>query len=551
MGSLALALVAVAFFVFGYRVYGGMLANRVGLSDENPTPAHEMYDGVDYVPAKAPVLLGHHFASIAGAGPILGPVIAAVFGWGPVYLWILLGAVFIGAVHDFTSLVASVRNRGKSIGEIVEGQLGPVGKALFLTFSWFTLVLVVAVFARIVATTFEKQPNVATASILFIVLAIFFGFAVYRRNLPLGPTTVVGVVLLFLAVFLGNAFPISLSAGWWLYILLAYIFVASVTPVWILLQPRDYLNSFLLYAILLGGLFGLMFAHPSLHLPVFGSFKTNLGTLFPILFVTVACGAISGFHSLVASGTTAKQLDKETDARPVGYGGMLIEGVLAVLALVAAASLSHGRYQELYQAGAFVTVFSEGVGKFLHALPLLGISEKGGSSFAGLAVSAFVLTSLDTATRLARFAFQEFFETGRVETSGTAVLAQNRFIGTAVTVVVAWFFLTSGTAHAIWPVFGSANQMLAALSLLAVTLWLRSKGVPSGVTFVPMLFMYTVTVSALVILIRMNVARHNFLLAGVGTLLLVVALVLAVESYFALRRYARVAWNGAQDREAN
>ncbi len=533
MLAVALAVIALVGFSLAYRFYGGMFARRLGLSDERKTPAHEFYDGVDYVPAKTPVLLGHHFASIAGAGPILGPVIAAAFGWGPVYLWIIIGAVFFGAVHDFGSLVASVRNRGKSIGEIVESQVGQLGKALFLTFAWFTLVLVVAVFARIVATTFVKQPNVATSSVFFMVLAVAFGAAIYRAGVPLVPATVAGVALLAFGIWFGNAFPLRLSYQWWVRIVVVYVFVAAVTPVWILLQPRDYLNSYLLYALLLGGLLGLFFAHPAIQLPIFTRFHVQIGTLFPILFVTVACGAISGFHSLVSSGTTAKQLDKETDALPVGYGAMLIEGILAVLAILAASTLARDRFQELYEGGAFVTIFSEGVGDFISRIPLLRIGLPLASGFAGLAVSAFVLTSLDTATRLARFAFQEFFELGG---RSSRTFLRDRFVGTAVTVAAAWVFLQSGTAHALWPLFGSANQMLASLALLAVTLWLRSLGVRYGITLVPMVFMFAVTLSALGLLVVFNLQKGHFLLASVGILLFLVALLIAVEAVRSLGR---------------
>jgi len=533
MPASVLIIVALVAFGLAYRFYGGMLARRLDLSNDRPTPAHAQYDGVDYVPAKRPVLLGHHFASIAGAGPILGPVIASAFGWVPVYLWIVLGAIFVGGVHDFGSLVASIRNRGKSIGEIVETQVGQLGKGLFLVFCWFTLILVVAVFTRIVATTFVQQPEVATASMFFVGLAVLFGLALYQAKMPLVPATMVGVVLLGFGIWLGQVAPLRLSYEMWTLILLVYVFLASVTPVWILLQPRDYLNSYLLYALLLGGLLGTFFAAPRIGMPVFTQWKVGIGPLFPILFVTVACGAISGFHSLVSSGTTAKQLDKERDAVTVGYGAMLIEGVLAVLSIVGAASLAPGRFGELYQQGAFATIFAESVGSFMARIPLLGISVAAAASFAGLGVSAFVLTSLDTATRLARFAFQEFFELGGL--SRYRIL-RDRFVGSAITVGGAWVLLQSGTAHALWPLFGSANQMLASLALLAVTLWLRSLGIRYGVTLVPMIFMFAVTLTALGLLVGLNLERGQYLLFGVGCLLFLVALMIAVEATRSLRR---------------
>ncbi|MDZ7372597.1 MAG: carbon starvation protein A [candidate division KSB1 bacterium] len=533
MSGTLLALVALAAFALAYRYYGGMLARRFRLSNSEPTPAHTLYDGVDYVPAKAPVLLGHHFASIAGAGPILGPVIAAAFGWVPVYLWIVLGAIFIGAVHDFGSLVASIRHRGKSIGEIVEIQVGRLGKSLFLIFCWFTLVLVVAVFTRIVATTFVQQPNVATSSLLFIALAILFGLAVYRARMPLWIATAVGVFLLGVSIWLGGVAPLHLSYAVWVVILLIYVLLASVTPVWILLQPRDYLNSYILYALVAGGVAGLFFAAPRVGMPAFTGFRAEIGTLFPILFVTVACGAISGFHSLVASGTSAKQLDRERDALLVGYGAMLIEGVVAVLSILGAASLASDRFAELYRQGAFATIFSESVGGFIARIPVLRIPVTAAAAFAGLAVSAFVLTSLDTATRLARFAFQEFFERGE---AARFALLRDRFVGSAVTVAAAWVFLRSGTAHALWPLFGSANQMLAALALLAVTLWLRSLGLRYGVTLAPMVFMFAVTLTALGLLVAVNVKRGEYVLSTAGSVLFLVAALIAVEAVQSLRR---------------
>ncbi|MEJ5263542.1 MAG: carbon starvation CstA family protein, partial [Ignavibacterium sp.] len=340
MNGIELVLIAVVLYLIAYKLYGGFLIKRLEVNNSRPTPSHTMNDGVDYCPAKSPVLLGHHFASIAGAGPIVGPVIAAGFGWVPVYLWVLFGAVFIGGVHDFSSIIASVRHQSKSIGFIIQSYIGESGKKLFLLFSWATLILVIAVFTIIVADTFTHVPGSATSSVLFIFLAILFGLAIYRFKVPLTIGTIAGIILLFLCIAAGNYFPIQLNTLGWQLILFAYIFAASVTPVWILLQPRDYLNSFFLYALMLGGLVGIFFAAPSINIPAFNSFSLDkVGYLFPALFVTVACGAISGFHSLVGSGTTAKQLDKETDAHLVGYGGMLIEGLLAVLSLTAVASM--------------------------------------------------------------------------------------------------------------------------------------------------------------------------------------------------------------------
>lgn len=530
MNGIELVLIAVVLYLFAYRLYGGFLIKRLEVNNSKPTPSHTMNDGVDYYPAKSPILLGHHFASIAGAGPIVGPVIAAGFGWVPVYLWVLFGAVFIGGVHDFSSIIASVRHQSKSIGFIIQSYIGNSGKKLFLLFSWATLILVIAVFTIIVADTFNQIPTSATSSVLFIMLAILFGFAIYRLKVPLIIGTIAGVILLFLCIAAGNYFPIQLSTLSWQLILFAYIFTASVTPVWILLQPRDYLNSFFLYALMSGGLIGVFFAAPTINIPAFSSFSLDkVGYLFPALFVTVACGAISGFHSLVGSGTTAKQLDKETDAHLVGYGGMLLEGLLAVLSLTAVASMVNKEFIDILVNKGPVAAFSLGVARFLNAIPFLNISVSTGQTFAALAVSAFALTSLDTATRLARFMFQEFFESKNQ--SEAKSIFQNRFIATGITVAVGAALTFSGQTMSIWPVFGSANQLLAALALLALTAWVAY--LKKGYLFVmiPMLFMFAVTLTSLAMLSYTNFTATNYTLAVISLLLFALAVILGVKTY--------------------
>jgi carbon starvation protein len=534
MSALVLVLITMVLLILAYNTYGSFISRRLGIEDERKTPAHTMYDGVDYVPAKAPILLGHHFASIAGAGPIVGPIFAAVFGWVPVYFWLLLGGVFIGSVHDLSSLMASIRHRGKSIGELIADHIGIGGKKLFLIFSWSAMLLVIAVFTRIIANTFITVPATATASVLFIPLAVVFGFAIYRRNLPLGPTSLLGLLVLFGCIYAGLKFPLTLSFNTWVVILMAYVWVASVTPVWILLQPRDYLNSFLLYALVAGGIVGIFFANPTINLAPMTSFKTSIGWMFPVLFVTVACGAISGFHSLVASGTTAKQLNKESDAKIVGYGGMLIEVLLAVISLMAAATLSTERFQEMWSKGLYVPIFSEGVGSFIAQIPVLHIPHNVAITFSALAVSAFALTTLDTCTRLARFSFQEFFEIAKGREK--SALSSNRYIGTTVTVAFSVLFLLSGKSDAIWPVFGSANQMLAALALLAVSVWLAKLKRGNLYTRLPMFFMFAVTLTALSTLVYQNVGKQNYLLSLVASLLFVVAILLAVLATRSLTR---------------
>lgn len=525
MSAPILLLISLVVLLAGYIFYGKFLAHKFQLDPERNTPAHTQNDGVDYVPTKIPVLLGHHFSSIAGAAPIIGPIVAAVFGWIPVVLWLLIGSIFMGGVHDISALVASIRHGGKTIGEVIEEYIGRDGKRLFLIFAWFLIVLVVAVFNHAVSSVFIKEPSTATASILFIGVAMLFGTSIYRFKTPLWISSIIGVGLLALCIFIGLKFPILLPYNTWKALLFVYIFFAATAPVWVLLQPRDYLSSFLLYTILLAGLVGVFAAGPTIEMPAFSGFKTDLGLLFPILFVTVACGAISGFHSLVSSGTTAKQLNRETDARPIAYGSMLIEGLLSVIALITAITILKSDYVQMIKAegGGPIGIFSAGIGRFVSHL---GISQKAGTTFAALAISAFALTTLDTATRLGRFMFQEFFEDSKEKN----ILSQNRYIGTLVTVLAAAYFTFSGTQKALWPLFGASNQLLASLTLLAITAWLTKKGEQNRFVKIPMIFMFVVTITALCFLAYSNLSGGNIPLFVVSILLLAVAIVLVVKA---------------------
>ncbi|MDC7223199.1 MAG: carbon starvation protein A [Spirochaetales bacterium] len=525
MNSLVIVLIAIAAFVVAYIGYGGWLCKKWGIDNKRETPAHAKEDGVDYVPASKGVVLGHHFASIAGAGPITGPIAAAMFGWVPVLLWIIIGSIFFGGVHDFGALVASIRHDGKSIGEIIEKNIGSRGKRLFALFAWLTLILVVAAFLNIVAATFASTPQAATASVLFMGVAILFGFGVYRRGLNLAVSSIIGVALLGGCIYLGMLFPLTLSAQVWMWILLAYIFVASVTPVWILLQPRDYLNSFLLFAMIGGAVIGLLFARPHMNgdfVPAFAGFNVKGSFMFPILFVTVACGAISGFHSLVGSGTSSKMVDQEKDAKMIGYGGMLIEGVLAVIALVAIGAVG-------MQEGGAIPTFSVGVATFMSSF---GLSMDVGVPFIALAISAFALTSLDTATRLARFIFQEFWsmEGKKEEEKPVKKVLSNMYVATAISVAIGGF-LGFSDWRTIWPIFGSANQLLAALALLAIGAWLAKSGRNNIMVKIPMIFMFLVTLTALVFVAKNNLAAGNYILVGFAVALFILALVLIKESY--------------------
>ncbi len=520
-----LLILAIVIFILGYIFYGRYLSRVFEIDPKRVTPAHTKKDGMDYVPAKVPVLLGHHFASIAGAGPILGPIYAAVFGWIPVALWIIIGSLFIGSVHDFSSIVASIRHGGKSIGEVIDEHIGKSGKKLFLIFIWTVLVLIIAVFAKSVASVFIKEPSTSTSSALFMGLAVGFGLSVYRFHVPLWIATFFGVILLFGCVLLGLRFPIHQSFTFWIIILFIYVFIAATSPVWILLQPRDYLNSFLLYTVLLAGLAGVLIVNPEIHFEPVTRFRTELGPLFPLLFVTVACGAISGFHSLVSSGTTSKQLNRETDAKPVGMGSMLIEALLALVALITAVSLLQNDYARLIssEGGGPIGIFADGIGRWCARF---GIPEKSAVTFAALAISAFALTTLDTATRLARYAFQEFFETKNRKT----VLASNRYIGTLVTIVFSSLIAFSGTSETLWPLFGSANQLLASIVLLAITVWLIEWGKPTAFVRYPMIFMFCVTLTALASLVIRNFSERNIPLSILSVILFIVAAVLIFEA---------------------
>lgn len=569
MNSLVLLIICIAILVCGYIFYGGWLCKQWGVGEsDKPTPAHELQDGVDYVPAKAPVLMGHHFSSIAGAGPITGPIGAAMFGWVPVVLWILVGGIFFGGVHDFGALFASVRHKGQSIGEVISANMSKRAKRLFIIFSYLTLILVVAAFASIVASTFgtvapkeqtdaaiaaaaaatEANASVAMVSLLFILIAIVFGFAVYRRNASMGLSTVLGVLAIVVCMAIGmNFHPIYLSTKAWMIIVGFYIAIASVTPVWILLQPRDYLSSFLLYAMLAVALVGVVISHTSLGgagfvegaegLKAFSGFAVDNGNgtqyLFPVLFTTVACGAISGFHSLVSSGTTSKQLDKETDAKPIAYGGMLLECVLAVITVCAI----NYAYKNGITAGA-TNIFAGGISMMYKVFGDQTVSIL--NTLLVLTYSAFCLTSLDTATRLGRFMFQEFWlepgQTAADVKEGYKKILVNPYVATLITVVLGIALGMTGW-NKIWGLFGAANQLLAGLGLLAVATWLSNAGKNNKMFLAPMAFMMIVTICSLIVTVKNQIGIISaggadwgpYAQTVLAVLLIVLAIILVIE----------------------
>ena len=565
MNAALFLIIGIAVLVVGYIFYGGWLAKKWGIDNSRVTPAHEFEDGQDYCPAKGPVLMGHHFSSIAGAGPINGPIQAAVFGWVPVMLWVLIGGIFFGGVHDFGALFASIRHKGQSIGEVIGDAIGPKAKKLFIIFSYLTLILVVAAFASIVANTFKatytetgainyeaSAANASTAiiSIMFILMAILFGFFVYRRNAPLGIATIIGVIGIAVCMYIGlNWHPIYLSYNVWMIIVGLYIGVASVTPVWILLQPRDYLSSFLLYGMIILAIVGIIGAHPTVDMPAFTGFYdnlkpsgTSLGYMFPALFVTIACGAVSGFHSLVGSGTTAKQLDQEKDAKPIAYGGMLIECALALISVCAV-----GYIWAQYKSGETTTptvVFATGLASMFSKVFGDGCYNVVYSMLI-LAVSAFCLTSVDTATRLARYMFQELFTPAGQDSkslTGWRKVITNPYVATAITVVAGVALGLTGYAK-IWALFGAANQLLAALGLLAVCCWLGKIGRNNKMFYFPMFFMLVVTLTSLAFTIKTQITGIIaggegvvwFYIRGIiGVLLVILAIDLVVEGVKAL-----------------
>jgi carbon starvation protein len=532
MNSLFVGAVAVILLAWGYRTYGRWIERLWDVDPRRKTPAHAMRDGVDYMPAKNWfILFGHHFSSIAGAGPIIGPVVAAaLWGWGPALAWIVLGSVFVGAVHDFSALMASLRHQGKSIAQVAETVMGRRARVLLASFLWLSLVLVVAVFAAVTAKTLVEEPRIVVPTFGLIPVAVLMGLMLYRWKVSTLVSTVAGLVLLAGLLFLGYAFPIAWgSLKGWILILLVYAFVASVAPVNILLQPRDYLSTFILFFGLALGYAGLFLSHPPMSAPAFVSLRSGQGSLWPMLFVIIACGAVSGFHSLIASGTTSKQLGNERDARRVGFGAMILEGVLAVLALLAVtAGLrwspdqpgSAPLYPELLQGGNWIGTFGAGYGQLV--APILGSAL--GTLVAITTLNAFVMTTLDTATRIARYITEELFG----EAWGLRIF-RNHLVSTSAVIALA-AYLALGNWAAIWPIFGASNQLVGALALMVISTYLLARRKPTGYTLYPALFMLVTTLGALIWQIGVFLAKGNHLLSAIGIILVVLALFLVAEN---------------------
>ncbi|MBP3888972.1 MAG: carbon starvation protein A [Cellulosilyticum sp.] len=508
MNGLTMMLIAIVVLGGAYLIYGRYLTKKWGIDPNAKTPAYEMQDGVDYVPADTGVVFGHQFASIAGAGPINGPIQAAIFGWVPVLLWILVGGVFFGAVQDFAAMYASVKNKGRTIGYIIEVYIGKTGKKLFLLFTWLFSILVVAAFADVVAKTFNGfaadgtkilgNGQVSMTSILFIVAAVALGMILKNNKFSTGVNTVIAIGLLVLCIVLGLAVPIYFSTGFWHLFVFIYIAIASIVPVWVLLQPRDYLNSFLLLAMIGASVIGVICFNPQMNLVAFSGWSVNGNTMFPYLFVTIACGAVSGFHALVSSGTASKQIKNEKDMLPVSFGAMLLESMLAVIALIAVGYIATDG-----AVPADMTqpqIFASAVAVFLEKLH---IPASISSTLITLAISAFALTSLDSVARVGRIAFQEFFLDSSIKDEDMSPMLKvltSKYFSTAITLILAYALAKVGYAS-IWPLFGSANQLLSALALIACAVYLKKTNRQGFMLWVPMVIMLAVTLTALALTI--------------------------------------------------
>ena len=510
MNTLVIVLIAAVILFGAYMVYGRWLANKWGIDPKAETPAVKYNDGKDFVPTNGWTVFSHQFSSIAGAGPVTGAIQAAAFGWLPVLLWILIGGVFFGAVTDFGALYASVKNEGKSMGMIIEKYIGKFGRKIFLLFCWLFTLIVIAAFADMVAGTFNAYTVVdgasqlapaastngsaGTVSIMFMVFAVVFGLIQKKFNLSGWKEAVVGIAFIVASFVIGNFCPIILGKNVWSYITFVYIFFAAVMPMWLMKQPRDYMTTFMFIAMIVGAALGLVVAHPSMNLPVYTGFNNaKLGTMFPILFVTVACGAVSGFHSLVSSGTSSKTVDNEKNMLKVGYGAMVLESLLAVLALCVAGAAAAA--DGTAATGTPFQIFSRGVAGFFE---MFGVPVHFATVFMTMCVSALALTSLDAVARIGRMSFQELFSVDDMEhAEGWRKLLCNTYFSTIVTLLCGFVLTKIGYAN-IWPLFGSANQLLSALVLITLCVFLKVTGRSNKMLFPPLIIMLCVTFTALV-----------------------------------------------------
>lgn len=543
MNGLVIVLIAIVVLGAGYLLYGRWLANKWGLDPKAKTPAYTHEDGQDYVPSSKLTVFAHQFSSIAGAGPVTGPILASVFGWVPVLLWLLIGGLFFGAVQDFGALYASVKNEGKSMGMIIEKYIGRTGRKLFMLFCWLFTLLVMAAFTDMVAGTFVGKgvegmtkatgyANSAAASIsmLFIVVAIIFGLIQKKvGKMKEWVRTVVAIALLVVMFIIGMKLPMYATKSTWIYIVMAYLFLASVMPMWLLMEPRDYMTTFMLLGMIIGAVVGVIAEHPTMKLNAFSGFNVDGSYLFPTLFVTIACGAVSGFHSLVSSGTSSKTISNEKDMPMVGYGAMVVESLLGVIALVVVGAVAvNGTKPE----GTPFSIFSTGVAGFFEKF---GIPVQVATVFMTMCVSALALTSLDSVARIGRMSFQELFYGDTTDTSkmpGWQKVLTNKYFATIITLFFG-YLLTLGGYNNIWPLFGSANQLLAALVLIALAVFLKTTGRTGWTLYIPMFVMLAVTFTALIqktIALVSNIAggQATFLVDGLQFIVAILLMVLGV-----------------------
>ena len=543
MNGLVIVLIGIVVLFAGYLFYGRWLAKKWGLDPKAETPAVKYEDGEDYVPSSKFTVFSHQFSSIAGAGPVTGPILASVFGWVPVLLWLLIGGLFFGAVQDFGALYASVKNEGKSMGMIIEKYIGKVGRKLFMLFCWLFTLLVIAAFTDMVAGTFvgkgvadmAKETSYANASaasisMLFIVAAIVFGvIQKHVKNMNEGVRAVIAIALLVGMFALGMHLPWYATKTAWIYIVMAYLFLASVMPMWLLMQPRDYMTTFMLLGMIIGAVVGVVVAHPTMQLNAYNGFNVGGNYLFPTLFVTIACGAVSGFHSLVSSGTSSKTIRNEKDMPMVGYRAMIVESLLGIIALVVVGAVAvNGTKPD----GTPFAIFSSGVAGFLEKL---GLPVQLATVFMTMCVSALALTSLDSVARIGRMSFQELFLGDTTDTSKMPVwqkILTNKYFATVVTLFFG-YLLTLGGYTNVWPLFGSANQLLAALVLIALAVFLKTTGRTGWTLYAPMFIMLAVTFTALVqktIALVKNIAGGNatMLVDGLQFIVAILLMVLGV-----------------------
>lgn len=543
MNGLVIVLIAIVVLGAGYLFYGRWLANKWGLDPKAKTPAYTHEDGQDYVPSSKLTVFAHQFSSIAGAGPVTGPILASVFGWVPVLLWLLIGGLFFGAVQDFGALYASVKNEGKSMGMIIEKYIGRTGRKLFMLFCWLFTLLVMAAFTDMVGGTFvgkgvegmtkaTSYANSAAASIsmLFIVVAIIFGLIQKKvGKMKEWVRAVVAIALLVVMFIIGMKLPMYATKTAWIYIVMAYLFLASVMPMWLLMEPRDYMTTFMLLGMIIGAVVGVIAEHPTMKLNAFSGFNVDGSYLFPTLFVTIACGAVSGFHSLVSSGTSSKTISNEKDMPMVGYGAMVVESLLGVIALVVVGAVAvNGTKPE----GTPFSIFSTGVAGFFEKF---GIPVQVATVFMTMCVSALALTSLDSVARIGRMSFQELFYGDTTDTSkmpGWQKVLTNKYFATIITLFFG-YLLTLGGYNNIWPLFGSANQLLAALVLIALAVFLKTTGRTGWTLYIPMFVMLAVTFTALIqktIALVSNIAggQATFLVDGLQFIVAILLMVLGV-----------------------